>query len=143
MPLVACTEDHFAFSEATKEVYNTNGGSGWLCPPIGQKLTVDGKLLASNYEYFDILVKKCNTTLHSNCANETEMLARVGGQFRMGVMLVGNVINPDDQVYSEPSIESRNTFLFTTTSAQEIEGYIEDVIVNTDHSLWPIEDVIS
>ena len=71
------------------------------------------------------------------------MLARVGGQFRMGVMLVGNVINPDDQVYSEPSIESRNTFLFTTTSAQEIEGYIEDVIVNTDHSLWPIEDVIS
>ena len=61
----------------------------------------------------------------------------------MGVMLVGNVINPDDQVYSEPSIESRNTFLFTTTSAQEIEGYIEDVIVNTDHSLWPIEDVIS
>ena len=70
-------------------------------------------------------------------------MARVGGQFRMGVMLVGNTINPDNQVYHEASFETRNQFIFTTTSAIEAEGYIEEVVVNTDQSLWPISDTVS
>jgi len=43
--------------------------------------------------------------------------ARLGGQFRVGVHFVSNIINAQSQEYYESIVEGRNQFTFSTTRA--------------------------
>ena len=62
--------------------------------------------------------------------------------FQGMTLIMGNNINPDNANYREPYLETRNDFSFTLNgSAIEADIYVEEAIVSTDHSIWPIADI--
>ena len=145
VPLVPCTREHFSFNEQTLQAYDEVSGEWWKCPPMNHSFTLQGRFLSSYQQYLTLKIKKCNTTLHSNCAPDGRMAAiqaRLGGKFRGLTLIMGNNINPNNAVYREPYLETRNDFSFTVdNTAVEADIYVEEAIVSTDHSLLPIADI--
>ena len=54
LTLVPCTEEHFSFTEDTKQVFNDYNGGNWMCPPMNQSLQLQGRLFSPAYQFVNI-----------------------------------------------------------------------------------------
>ena len=59
---------------------------------------VSGSKAAAEQEWLSLTVKKCNSTLYSNCISDSDLEAlqtQFGGDFRFFVTVKGNTVNPE------------------------------------------------
>ena len=70
IPLIPCTEDHFDFSDSTRLGFSKFAGSRWLCPPMNNSVSIEGRRYGPSHQYFSINIKKCNSTSNPNCATD-------------------------------------------------------------------------
>lgn len=98
IPLVPCTAAHFNFStDILQQYYQYNVGTvGWRCPPLGSELNVGGTLVSTNFKYFSIVVKKCDSSIYSNCAPDSIVASKMAntGAFTAVVVIIDTQINP-------------------------------------------------
>ena len=59
------------------------------------------------------------------------------------VMIVSSTINPGNHDYHKATFETRNRFFFSTSFAMDVEGYIEESVVNTDQGYITSSDIMS
>lgn len=116
VPMEPCTLAHFNFnSEIASQFYKYNAAA-WLCPPLGHEFSLRGTLVSDVYQHFNILIKKCDSSVHANCvpdASLSSILNRVGA-FNAVVATIGTQLNPSfPSDYISYYIEARNIFPFT------------------------------
>ena len=75
VPLVACTPQHFAFDAEIERRYHLFNGPHWRCPPLDHEFTLAGNAGSNPYSMFQVTIKKCDTTLYSNCASDAQIAA--------------------------------------------------------------------
>ena len=75
IPLVQCTEQHFAFTEYLKSTYNKLNMNTGLCPPLGQDFTVEGKVSGDIFKVFRVLVDRCNPATDVTCMSDAAFAA--------------------------------------------------------------------
>lgn len=73
IPLEQCTSAHFNFNQEILTMYYKFNLSQSLCPPLGHKFEVGGRVTSSILKRFTLYVNKCNTTLNSKCLDSTAM----------------------------------------------------------------------
>ena len=73
IPLVQCTDQHFAFNQDLQSINTRFPTSSALCPQLGQELTVKGKFSSTLYAQVKVTVSRCTGTNSRNqtCANST------------------------------------------------------------------------
>lgn len=94
--LVACTAAHFNFSTESIAQFYAYGYGAWLCPPLGYEFTTGGTITSSLYSQFSIYIKKCDSTVHSNCASTAKITKYQTdvGYFNAVVGIVTTQLNP-------------------------------------------------
>lgn len=98
-----------------------------LCPDLNSTIHFEGKPISSLYSYLDIRIKKCNSSLHSNCAPDAliQQMETVMKQWMVSISLTTPVINPSNSEYKSYIIEDRNIFYFTTMEyGVSAKGYL-------------------
>ena len=127
---------------------NTPNTLCWVCLGLvcafNSTVTLQGARITSNTSYITLNIKKCNSTLYTNCISDGELQqlqATSGGKFQALLMLMSNTISPESQEYHHPYIDSRRMFSFTLNNGLEADIYIQESVVQTDHSLTPVPDI--
>lgn len=96
---------------------------------------IEGKATSNIFKRMTVSVKKCNSTLNSNCASDqqVEALQNSLGYFGFAVVLINTQLNPTlSNNYLQYYLEDRNYFPFTTTLAVRGNAEIEEYQINTD-----------
>ena len=73
--LVACTEEHFAFTDSMRTTFNNGYGPQQLCPPIGHSFTLKGKASGDHYKSFRVVVDRCNPAVDPTCLDDATFAA--------------------------------------------------------------------
>ena len=144
LPLASCTTDHFAQNPKIVKQLPPGIINKMVCPAFNSTVTLQGARITSNTSYITLNIKKCNSTLYTNCISDGELQqlqATSGGKFQALLMLMSNTISPESQEYHHPYIDSRRMFSFTLNNGLEADIYIQESVVQTDHSLTPVPDI--
>jgi hypothetical protein len=115
--MVPCTPEHFSFGEELAKTYDNFNLSGSLCPPLGQQLHVRGKWESPIFEYFKIVISRCNSTLDPSCVDNSTfaLIEEAYQQFFVLLPLINTFINPGSEKYKSNYLDSRNYFFFSSS----------------------------
>lgn len=92
------------------------------------------------FQQIKLYIKKCDSTLHANCAPDAifQGFLQSGRYFTAVLGIMSASINPQfSQNYIGSFLDSKNQFPFTTTLGIRANGYIADYTITTDTSLLP------
>jgi len=70
VPLVKCTDQHFAFDSSIAGTLNNFQMDRGLCPPIGYQLAVGGKATSNSSSFLNVLITRCKSASNPACAND-------------------------------------------------------------------------
>lgn len=72
VPLEPCSSSHFNFSDKIRASYAELNMSRGLCPPLNYVFETRGKITSDIFSQFRLSVKRCNSSLDPNCANDSQ-----------------------------------------------------------------------
>jgi hypothetical protein len=61
--------------------------------------------------------------------------------FNFNYYFINTIINPGDDTYLKTYLEDRNYFPFSPTDGVNANLFISSYTIDTDQSLWPVEDI--
>ena len=72
-----------------------------LCPQIGQRFSVEGKVSSSVFKDFKVSISRCNATTDPTCAPDANftLVQSTLNQFTLVVPLINVNINPGNEEY--------------------------------------------
>ena len=96
IPLVQCTEQHFAYSEELRIRYQRTGLSSALCPQLGTQLSVQGSASDDIYKLLRLNINRCNSTIDPTCVNDSTFagIEATVGRFAIAVVALQMNLNP-------------------------------------------------
>ena len=139
IPLVQCTEQHFASNEELRIRYQKVGLSAALCPQLGSELSVQGSGADDVFKVLSFQISRCNSTIDPTCVNDTTFAgieARVGS-FVIVIATLQKNINPSNQQYVEPFLTDQHFFTFNSQLGVRAYLKIQNDEISTDVSLMP------
>lgn len=143
--LVPCTRDPWNnIDPSFGKAFDRLGFGNWLCLPTNITLQFQGKYSSSVFKYAKISVQNCSILAGDNrtCATPTFINSFItsSGAANFNYYFVNTIINAQDKDYISYYIEDRNYFQFTKTLGMTANMFISTYNIDTDQSLWPVED---
>ena len=78
-----------------------------LCPPLNHTYRLAGKISSFSYDYLQLVITKCNSSLYSNCIPDAQLalIEKMMGKFIAFVAILNNLVNPGDKDYLKVYLE--------------------------------------
>lgn len=116
IPLEQCTKEHFSFNTELTATFARLPLTEGLCPSIGQKFEVQGKISSDLFKQFRVGIRRCNATTNPSCAPDVNftMVESMIKQFTLVSAIINLNINPGNEEYKTFYFEDKNHFTFNT-----------------------------
>lgn len=146
IPLGLCTKSQWTrINNTFDNVYDRLGFGGWLCPPDGTVVQLQGKYSSDMFKYYKIGVVACTAAtaaaFNQTCATAAQITSFISANqaFQLNFYYVNTIINANNKDYIQLYLDDTNYFPFTITNGMNANFFLSSYKINNDESIWPIQ----